>query len=43
MDQTIRYPALTEGLLSEVVQRVLKVGSPHKIVLFGSHARGRAG
>ncbi len=40
MDQTTNYPALTEDLLSEVVRRVLKAGSPHKIVLFGSRARG---
>ncbi len=38
MDQATGYPALTEGLLTEVVRRMLKVGAPHKIVLFGSHA-----
>ena len=32
---------LRSELLDEVVRRVLQVGSPHKIVLFGSRARGR--
>ena len=36
------YPPLSEQLLRELVRRVLSVGSPHKIVLFGSHAAGRA-
>jgi len=36
------YPALSEQLLRELVRRVLSVGSPRKIVLFGSHAAGRA-
>ena len=42
MNQTIKYPPVTEELLNEVVRRVLQVGSPHKIVLFGSRARGDA-
>jgi predicted nucleotidyltransferase len=42
MNQTIEYPPVTEDLLDEVVRRVLQVGSPHKIVLFGSRARGDA-
>ena len=42
MNQTIEYPPVTEELLDEVVRRVLRVGSPHKIVLFGSRARGDA-
>jgi predicted nucleotidyltransferase len=42
MSQTVEYPAVTEELLAEVVRRVLQVGSPHKIVLFGSRARGDA-
>lgn len=42
MSQTVKYPAVTEELLTEVVRRVLRVGSPRKIVLFGSRARGDA-
>jgi uncharacterized protein len=42
MSQALEYPAVTEQLLDEVVRRVLQVGSPHKIVLFGSRARGDA-
>jgi predicted nucleotidyltransferase len=42
MSQTEEYPAVTQELLDEVVRRVLSVGSPHKIVLFGSRARGDA-
>ncbi len=40
MGQTEEYPAVTEELLDEVVRRVLLVGSPLKIVVFGSRARG---
>jgi predicted nucleotidyltransferase len=36
------YPAVDEALLQEVVRRILAVGDPLKIVLFGSHARGDA-
>jgi hypothetical protein len=36
------YPAVTEELLEEVVRRIRSVGSPRKIVLFGSRARGDA-
>jgi len=42
MSQAVDYPALTEELLDEVVRRLLRAGSPHKIVLFGSRARGDA-
>ena len=42
MNQTLVYPPVTEELLDEVVRRVLEVGSPHKIVLLGSRARGDA-
>jgi len=42
MSETLEYPAVTEELLNEVVRRVLRVGTPSKIVLFGSHARGDA-
>jgi uncharacterized protein len=34
------YPPVTEKLLSEIVERILAVGSPLQIVLFGSRARG---
>lgn len=36
------YPAVTDDLLDEVVRRILSAGSPEKIVLFGSRARGDA-
>ncbi|MGO9466583.1 MAG: nucleotidyltransferase domain-containing protein [Isosphaeraceae bacterium] len=42
MNQARGYPAVTEQLLEEVVRRVRLVGSPHKIVVFGSRARGDA-
>ena len=42
MTQMLAYPVVTEELLGEVVRRVLSVGSPHKVVLFGSRARGEA-
>jgi len=34
------FPPLTAELLDNIVQRILLVGSPHRIVLFGSRARG---
>jgi predicted nucleotidyltransferase len=36
------FPAVTPELLADVVQRILDVGSPRRIVLFGSRARGDA-
>ncbi len=38
------YPPVTEQLLGEIVRRILSVGAPRKIVLFGrarpvAHAR----
>lgn len=42
MATILTYPPVTDQLLAEVVRRVLSVGSPHKIVLFGSWARGNA-
>jgi predicted nucleotidyltransferase len=36
------YPQVTEELLQEIVRRMLSVGTPNKIVLFGSRARGDA-
>lgn len=37
------FPPLTPDLLDEIVRRILAVGSPERIVLFGSHARGNPG
>ena len=42
MSRTLDYPQVTEDLLQEVVRRMLAVGAPDKIVLFGSRARGDA-
>ena len=39
MESTLLYPPVTDELLAEVVRRILSVGSPHKILLFGSRAR----
>jgi len=36
------YPVVTEVLLEEVVERICQAGSPQRIVLFGSRARGEA-
>ena len=38
--QPFGYPPVTEDLLREAVDRILSTGSPDKIVLFGSRARG---
>jgi predicted nucleotidyltransferase len=42
MSAALHYPPVTDELLQEVVRRILSVGSPLKIVLFGSRARGTA-
>jgi uncharacterized protein len=42
MSQALDYPQVTDDLLQEVVRRILSVGAPHKIILFGSRARGDA-
>jgi len=42
MSETRENPTVTEQLLDEVVRRVLLTGSPHKILVFGSRARGDA-
>ncbi|MDA0837181.1 MAG: nucleotidyltransferase domain-containing protein [Planctomycetota bacterium] len=42
MSDTLTFPPVTEELLQEAVRRILSAGSPEKIVLFGSHARGDA-
>ena len=36
------FPEVTVALLSEAVRRILQVGSPRKIVLFGSRAGSNA-
>ncbi len=40
MVPAITYPMVTDDLLATVVRRILAVGAPLKIVLFGSWARG---
>jgi predicted nucleotidyltransferase len=42
MNDNAAFPEVTEELLSEIVRRLTEVGNPHKIVLFGSRARGDA-
>ena len=42
MNRTVDYPQVTDALLQEIVRRILAVGAPHKIVIFGSRARGEA-
>jgi UTP:GlnB (protein PII) uridylyltransferase len=42
MSQNVTYPPVTETLYEEIVRRILSVGMPTKIVLFGSYARGEA-
>jgi len=42
LTQTATFPKVTDALLQEVVRRIIAAGSPEKIVLFGSHARGNA-
>jgi predicted nucleotidyltransferase len=40
MKSTLEYPPVTQETLDEVVRRILSVGAPLKVVLFGSRARG---
>lgn len=42
MPQTLAYPPVTDQLLADVVRRILSIGSPQKVYLFGSRARGNA-
>lgn len=37
------FPPVTPDLLDDILRRILAVGSPERIVLFGSHARGNPG
>lgn len=42
MMKTLHYRPVTDELLQEVVRRILSIGSPCQVVLFGSRARGDA-
>ncbi len=42
MEAILDYPPVTAETLEEVVRRILTVGSPLRIVLFGPRATGRA-
>ncbi len=42
MEAILDYPPVTAETLEDVVRRILTVGSPLRIVLFGSRATGRA-
>lgn len=42
MASALTFPPVTDQLLAEVVRRILTIGSPIKIVLFGSYAKGTA-
>ncbi len=37
-----QYPSVSASLLGDIVRRLRAAGSPQRIVLFGSHARGTA-
>ncbi len=40
--ESYKYPKVDEKLLETIVQRILEVTQPDKIILFGSYARGDA-
>lgn len=42
MSAALHYPPVTDELLQEAAHRILSAGSPLKIILFGSRARGIA-
>jgi predicted nucleotidyltransferase len=42
MDMALAHPETDAAFLDEVVRRLLSAGSPLKIVMFGSRARGDA-
>ncbi len=42
MARMLTFPPVNDQLLIEVVRRILTIGSPIKIILFGSHAKGFA-
>jgi uncharacterized protein len=43
MSEAIAYPEVDGRLFDEIVRRIRLVGSPKRVVLFGSRARGDAG
>jgi predicted nucleotidyltransferase len=43
MSMPANNPSISAQILDDVVRRILTAGSPLKIVLFGSQARGQAG
>ena len=43
MAQAYVLPPLTDETLAEIVRRIAAVGSPERIILFGSRARGDDG
>src|SRR5271169_1644715 len=42
MKQVFKYPPVTDAIYEEAVRRILQAGSPLKVVLFGSRARGES-
>ena len=42
MNLVLDFPEVTDSLLQEVVRRIRSVGTPEKIILFGSRARSDA-
>jgi uncharacterized protein len=42
MADLLSHPVVDDALLAEIVRRILSVGSPEKVILFGSQARGDA-
>jgi len=42
MSEEFVYPEVNDALLKEIVRRLCEAGHPHKVVLFGSRARGDA-
>ena len=43
VEKLIEVEKVDEGLLREIVRRILSVMNPEKIILFGSHAYGTPG
>ena len=40
MTEKLRIPEVTEDLLQQIVQRIVRTVGPERVILFGSHARG---
>ncbi|MDS3861002.1 nucleotidyltransferase domain-containing protein [Thermosynechococcaceae cyanobacterium BACA0444] len=36
------YPRVTDELLNQIIQKIISVGTPLQIILFGSYAQGNA-